>query len=191
VGAPGVYELARGTALADLLTAAGGAHERPRAVLLGGYFGSWVDGSLVDMLRLEDAELAGHGAALGCGVVAVLPASACGPSETARVARYLAGSSARQCGPCEHGLPALAGALEAVVAGRASSGVWEDLRRWLARINGRGACHHPNGAVRLVASALRTFAAEWEEHAAHGPCEACAGAMVLPIPRRSTTAAAA
>jgi NADH:ubiquinone oxidoreductase subunit F (NADH-binding) len=191
VGAPGVYELARGTALADLLTAAGGAHEPPRAVLLGGYFGSWVDGSLVDTLRLEDAELAGHGAALGCGVVAVLPASACGPAETARVARYLAASSARQCGPCEHGLPALAGALESVVTGRASPGVWEDLRRWLARINGRGACHHPNGAVRLVASALRTFAAEWEEHAAHGPCQACAGPMVLPVPRRSATAAAA
>ena len=96
VGAPGVYELSRGTPLADLLGAAGGARATPRAVLLGGYFGSWVDGSLVDTLRLEDAELAGHGAALGCGVVAVLPESACGPAETVRIARYLAGSSARQ-----------------------------------------------------------------------------------------------
>ena len=191
VAAPGVYELARGTAVADLVNAAGGASARPRALLLGGYFGTWVDGSLTETLRLEDAELAGHGAALGCGVLAVLPDSACGPAETARVARFLADSSARQCGPCQFGLPALAGALEAIVAGRAGRSVWEDLRRWLGRVNGSGACHHPNGAVRLVASALRTFAREWEEHASEGPCPACSAPPVLPVPRRSARAVAA
>ena len=190
VDAPGVYELSRGTALADLLQAAGGRRERAQAVLFGGYFGSWVEGSLVDTLRLEDAELAGHGAALGCGVVAVLPESACGPAETVRIARYLAASSARQCGPCEHGLPALATSLESVVSGRAPSSVWEDLRRRLSQINGRGACHHPNGAVRLVASALRTFSREWEDHAAQGPCPACHGPSALNVPRPPARAAA-
>ncbi len=192
VAHPGVYELARGTALAELLEAAGGAPDGVSAILLGGYFGSFSDGSLVDTLRLEDAELAGHGAALGCGMIGVLPQSACGPAESARLARYLADSSARQCGPCKFGLPAMAGALESVVAGRARPGVWEDLRRWLGAVNGRGACHHPNGAVRLVASALRTFAQEWEQHAASGPCHACSAAPVFPVPRRpSATAMAA
>lgn len=180
---PGVYELARGTALADLLDAAGGAPDGVGAVLLGGYFGSWADASLAGTLRLEDAELSGHGATLGSGVVAVLPGSACGPAETARVAPYLARSSAQQCGPCLNGLPALAGALQSVVGGRSGARVWDDVHRWLARVNGRGACHHPNGAVRLIASALRVFEADWEEHAAHGPCAGCAAPAVLPVPQ--------
>ena len=43
VAEPGVYEIGFGTSLRDLLGAAGGATAPVRAVLLGGYFGSWLD----------------------------------------------------------------------------------------------------------------------------------------------------
>jgi NADH:ubiquinone oxidoreductase subunit F (NADH-binding) len=188
---PGVYEIARGTALADLVRAAGGATDELAALLVGGYFGTWVGGSELGDLRLEDAELAAHGAALGSGVVVAFGAAACGPAEVARVARFLASQSARQCGPCEFGLPAIAGALERAVAGRAGPDVWDDLGRWLRQVRGRGACHHPNGAVRFVASALATFSREWEDHVAHGPCEACAHAALLPVATSDLSATAA
>ena len=54
---------------------------------------------------------------LAHGLVVALPQSACGPATTARLVRYLAGRSARQCGPCLNGLPALAGELEALATG--------------------------------------------------------------------------
>jgi NADH:ubiquinone oxidoreductase subunit F (NADH-binding) len=38
------------------------------------------------------------------------------------------------------------------------------LRRFLAEVNGRGGCHHPDGAVRMVASAVSTFGADVQAH---------------------------
>ena len=56
------------------------------------------------------------------------------------------------------------------------------VRRWSGDVAGRGACRHPDGAVRLVASALRTFEADFEDHLRHGPCSACARPSTLPLP---------
>jgi hypothetical protein len=36
--------------------------------------------------------------------------------------------------------------------------------RWSGEIRGRGACQHPDGATRFVASALSVFAEEIEWH---------------------------
>jgi NADH:ubiquinone oxidoreductase subunit F (NADH-binding) len=181
VSVPGVYEISRGTPLASLLEAAGGSLERAQALLAGGYFGAWVARDVLAGLTLEDAALAGYDAALGSGVLVVLPESACGPAETTRAARYLAGQSSGQCGPCHHGLPAIAGALGRLLEGGGWEPAFTDVRRWLSQVHGRGACHHPNGAVRFVASSLRVFAREWREHAADGRCPACRRSPLLPV----------
>jgi NADH:ubiquinone oxidoreductase subunit F (NADH-binding) len=60
----------------------------------------------------------------------------------------LAGASARQCGPCTFGLPAIADQVERLADGRgAGPGL---LRRWLGQIDRRGGCAHPDGVVRLT-----------------------------------------
>ena len=152
---PGVREVAIGTPVGQLLDLAGGASAPLQALLLGGYFGTWVDAAEVLSRPFSSAGLADLGAVPGAGLIAALPAAACGLSETARVVRYLAGESAGQCGPCVFGLPALAGQVERLAEGRgADTGL---LRRWLGQVDGRGGCAHPDGAVRLVRSALRTF----------------------------------
>jgi len=121
--------------------------------------------------------------ALGPGMLAVLPRHACGPAETAAVARYLAGQSAGQCGPCVFGLPDIAGALEAAVAGGPRAGAaLGAVRRWTATLPGSGACRHPDGAARLVASALRVFAADLSAHVAGRPCGAYYGPCYLEVP---------
>ena len=112
VGTRGVYEIALGTPLEDLLMQAGGPTEPLRAVLMGGYFGTWLDASTARGLRLLDADLFPHRASLGARAVVALPEGACGLVETARVAHYLARESAGQCGPCVHGLEAIAGSLD-------------------------------------------------------------------------------
>jgi NADH:ubiquinone oxidoreductase subunit F (NADH-binding) len=175
---PGVLEIGIGTPVGRLLDLPGGASAPPQALLLGGYFGAWVAADLALDRPFSSAGLADLGARPGAGLIAVLPAGACGLAETARVVRYLAGESAGQCGPCRFGLPALAGQTERLADGRgADPGL---LRRWLGQVDGRGGCAHPDGVVRLVRSALRTFGAEMEEHAA-GRCSGVRTG-VLPVP---------
>ena len=61
---------------------------------------------------LAPAPLARAGATSGSGIVVALPTTSCGIAETARIARWMAGESAGQCGPCVFGLPAIADDLE-------------------------------------------------------------------------------
>jgi NADH:ubiquinone oxidoreductase subunit F (NADH-binding) len=164
VADPGVYEMAFGTPLRDLLDAAGGPTETIQAFLIGGYFGNWVRWEDTEWLRLSRQELTGAGLALGSGVLIALGESACGLHESARLARYLADQSAGQCGPCVHGLAALADSFAALAAGTASSGEYRRMLRWAEEIPGRGACHHPNGATRLILNSLRAFGSEIAAH---------------------------
>jgi hypothetical protein len=57
-----------------------------------------------------------------------------------------------------------------------------DVTRWCGLVAGRGACHHPDGSVRLVASALQVFADEQLLHRA-GRCSATDARAFLPVPR--------
>jgi len=178
VARPGVFEIPLGTPISALLLQAGGSTERIAAVLVGGYFGSWLGASSIDT-PLLDAELAQHGASLGARAIVALPEGACGIVETARVARYLATESAGQCGPCVNGLESISGALWELAHARRDGRT--DLRRWVELVRGRGACKHPDGAARFVKSSLECFAAEIDLHL-RGRCSGN-GRAVLPLPR--------
>jgi NADH:ubiquinone oxidoreductase subunit F (NADH-binding) len=171
VAAPGVYELAFGTSMGDLLAAAGRPTEPLQALLVGGYFGTWVDALSAGRLRLAREDLRSVGCSLGSGVLIALGESACGLHESARVAAYLAEQSAGQCGPCVFGLRSIADALGALAAGVAGPRESDRVLRWASEIRGRGACHHPDGAVRFVESALRVFEDDIERHR-RGRCQA-------------------
>ena len=49
------------------------------------------------------------------------------------------------------------------------------VERWTGQLAGRGACRHPDGAVGLLASALRVFGSEFVRHAAGRGCSMTAG----------------
>ncbi len=183
VAAPGVYELAFGTPMTDLLDAAGGATEPLRALLVGGYFGTWVDAAQALRLRLAREDLRSVGCALGSGVLIALGESSCGLHESARVIDYLARQSAGQCGPCVHGLRAIADSVLELADGLAGPRDRDRVLRWTAEIRGRGACHHPDGAARFIESALSVFADELASHQ-RGRCTARpAGLPLGPAPQ--------
>jgi NADH:ubiquinone oxidoreductase subunit F (NADH-binding) len=184
---PGVYEIELGSPLSTLIDAAGGIADQPRALLLGGYAGAWVDGERLRDLALSDEQLAPHGAALGAGVIVLLSTRACGVAELARLTRWLAAQSARQCGPCVFGLDAIASTVEQLTLGAAGRDAQRRLASLGSLVRGRGACSHPDGAARLVTSALSVFAEELDDHARHGPCAGCERPSELPRPRTSAT----
>jgi NADH:ubiquinone oxidoreductase subunit F (NADH-binding) len=179
VSAPGVYEIAHGMELAELFQWVG-AEADVHAVLVGGYFGTWLSGSDVGRVRLAGESLAEFGAALGAGVIVALPRAACPVAETARIADWFEAEGAGQCGPCVNGLAAISDAVRAIAAGAASRDDLDDLDRWTRELRGRGTCQHPDGAVRFVSSALRVFGAEFHDHARNGHCERCSHPPVLP-----------
>ena len=112
VSRPGVYEVGLGMPIRELIDWAGGTAEPVSAYLIGGYFGSWVAAADAERTALLDSRLKPLGASLGARTLFLQPARVCGIVETARLARYLANESAGQCGPCVHGLAAIAGGLE-------------------------------------------------------------------------------
>ena len=184
VRCPGVVEVELGTPVAEILDRAG-VDTPLSSVLVGGYGGAWLDGSQLST-PYAPGPLAAAGATLGVGILVALSASSCGIAETARIARYLAGESAGQCGPCVFGLPAMAHDLEQLWTGRTDQQVLERLAVRAGQITGRGACGHPDGAARLVQSCLRVFAADAHEHRAGHPCSGHTATTVLTLPAAPT-----
>jgi NADH:ubiquinone oxidoreductase subunit F (NADH-binding) len=221
---PGVFEIALGTPMRDVLAlamadsaadgadpfGASGSADEPapssrsavrsaadaqrkpdisgiEAVLAGGYFGSWLSGGRSLDTPASPAGLRAAGASFGAGIFLVLPAGGCGLAETARVVRYMAGQNAGQCGPCLNGLPAMADAFDQVAFGVGLSGrgahgrAVRALHELCELVEGRGACHLPDGVAKLAASALRVFAEDVRRHE-RGPCAGARGRAVFWVP---------
>ena len=133
-------------------------------VLVGGYGGRWLRWDDVAPVPATHDEFARRGASIGAGVLLPLRADECGLGRTAHIARWLADAGARQCGPCLFGLPSVAAIVEELADGSARRRNVRQLRAQLAQISGRGACHHPDGATAMIASALTAFAADVDAH---------------------------
>ena len=143
-------------------------------VLLGGYGGTWLGPT--DLSTPLSAEaLTPLGSSVGAGVVVVSPCrrlrthpeTASGgqldggserrPMRAVRLTAWLTwlgsrdrlrSSSPRRPGPPSSSSPSFL----------------------VDQVDGRGACRHPDGAARFVASALRVFAADVDHHVSAGPC---------------------
>lgn len=182
VADPGVYEVGYGPTVHEILELARPARDA-QAVLVGGYFGTWLPTTEAATLEYSAAGLAEAGASAGAGVLAVLPRQACGLAETARVLEYLAAHSARQCGPCLFGLPVTASDFAQLAFGHCDPESWERVERRIELLAGRGACKHPDGAAHLAASALSAFAPDVRRHLESGPCPAALNTpALLPTP---------
>ncbi|MGA0979757.1 MAG: NADH-ubiquinone oxidoreductase-F iron-sulfur binding region domain-containing protein [Candidatus Nanopelagicales bacterium] len=146
-----VLESEAGMSFAEAISAAGAPS--PQAVLLGGMGGTWVRWSDLADLPIDPWELRAHGLSLGAGIVHLLPHGRDGLAESAAILDRVAAESARQCGPCIFGLPALADAVRRTARGRDGG----ETLRISGLLAGRGACRHPDGAARMAMSAQEVF----------------------------------
>lgn len=139
------------------------------AVLLGGFQGRWIPADqLTTPIGSKDAPAA-------AGIIYPLTPAECPIDTTAAIASYLADQSARQCGPCTNGLPALANTLTHLTSTTAPFAPTEQTRTTLNQLAhllpGRGICKHPDATVRFITNTLTTYHHEITAHT-HGTCTA-------------------
>jgi NADH:ubiquinone oxidoreductase subunit F (NADH-binding) len=156
-----VLEVAGGMPLRAVLGAGGVDPDGLRAVLVGGYGGAWVPRSALDVPFDADG-LRPWAATPGAGILLALGTATCPLRATAEIASGLAGASAGRCGPCVNGLPRIADVVGALAGapwtgGRADPRLGDEVLRVAALVDGRGACHHPDGVAKLVRSAMAVF----------------------------------
>jgi NADH:ubiquinone oxidoreductase subunit F (NADH-binding)/ferredoxin len=150
-------------------------------VLVGGYHGMWLSADHAYVVPVSRAGLEAVGGTLGAGIVLPLGDGTCPLGEVSRIASYLAGESAGQCGPCKLGLPRIARALAAIVDGSGGIEALDVARRSASAVSGRGACAHPDGTTRFVLSALDVFTEDLAAHVFHSSCGRPVRG-VLPLP---------
>jgi NADH:ubiquinone oxidoreductase subunit F (NADH-binding) len=149
----GVIEVPTGALLTGLIGRCGATDPRTvRAVLVGGYHGSWIPARAFGGTRLSRTALKSFGASPGAGIIHALAANECGLARTADIATYLADQRARQCGPCRNGLPRLAELLDDLAYRRVDDALLKEVRRVVGLVDGRGSCRHPDGTARLSAA---------------------------------------
>lgn len=163
VPADAVLEVPGGATVREILQAGGVDAASTAAVLVGGFHGAWVPTGGFDR-PMTAAGLARYGGRPGAGVLLAVAKGRCGLAAAAPIARYLADSSAQQCGPCMFGLPAMAAVLERIAAGERTPWLASEAERLAGLVTGRGACRHPDGAAGFVRSTLSVFHDEVHAH---------------------------
>lgn len=177
VGGSTVVEVPTGTPLRNVLQQCD--QDAGQGVLMGGYHGAWLSAAAAETALVSRAGFTAVGATLGAGIVLPLTHGTCPLGETIRIATYMAGQSAGQCGPCRLGLPDVVRALNEL---RDGAGGPDGVRRACAIGRGRGACSHPDGTARFVLSALEAFPADINAHMSAGGCgQPTFGVLPLPI----------
>ena len=164
-----VVEVARSTTIEQVLIQLGWK-VAPQAVLLGGYAGIWARWDDVAALEVDEKSMKAAKLTLGAGVMVPLADDACGVRVTSELVTYLASMSARQCGPCLFGMPALAEHWTKLADEDGDRRTIDRLRADIAAVEGRGGCRHPDGATRLSNSALETFSDHLGAHVSGMRC---------------------
>ena len=170
VAKPAVIEVPTGTAVADLIAAAGGVTGPISGIRTGGYGGTWAGPGLLEATWDPDG-LRAQGLAVGSGILWPMASHRCGIVESAITFNYLAGESAGQCGVCTFGLSATAQDMVALANRQLDPAGAQRLHDRLRSIPRRGGCALPDGAVRMAQTALQVFATEEQAHL-QGHCTA-------------------
>lgn len=132
--------------------------QEPGFVLLGGFGGEWIAWHRIADASPDPHLMREHGLAFGTGIVSVVPTGRDGLEWSAEILRWMAAESAGQCGPCIFGLPALAEQYAEVARlRRVDPQSRAEVEEAMVLVERRGACRHPDGAIRMARSALDAF----------------------------------
>jgi NADH-quinone oxidoreductase subunit F len=129
VAQPGVYEVAFGTTLGDIVTTAGGATSAIKGIHVGGPTGGILNATRTTV-RLDYEDLKTAGTHLGSAQVRVIPQGTCIVNEAAKLFAYLSQETCAICVPCRVGTKRVGGILEGIYSGLGR----EDDLPWLSEL---------------------------------------------------------
>ncbi|WP_408841230.1 NADH-quinone oxidoreductase subunit NuoF [Acidocella sp.] len=164
---PGTWELPMGTPLREILEEhAGGMQDgyELRAVLPGGASTGFIMAADLDV-PMNYAAVEKCGSRLGTGAAIVLDQRTCPVGMLRNLEHFFAQESCGWCTPCRDGLPWVERLLAGIEAGQ---GAEEDLAILEEHVGllgpGRTFCAHAPGAMAPLATGLKYFRADFEQH---------------------------
>jgi NADP-reducing hydrogenase subunit HndC len=172
VNRPGVYEVAFGTTLRDLIEKHGGGVPGGRAVKgvqTGGPGGGIVPASLLDS-PLDYERLSEAGSAMGSGGIIVLDDTTCMAELARHFAAFSVEESCGKCTPCREGTRRMLDRLDAICAGRGRAGDLETLERLGRVMASASLCGLGQAAPGPLFSILRHFRTEIDAHVLRREC---------------------
>ena len=162
---PGVYELAMGTSLRELIFTHGGGllSGKPlKAVFTGGPSNTLLTPADLDV-ALDFDSLRERGGALGTGAMIVVSEGTGIVKRVAEYVRFFAHSSCGQCPSCKTGTATLSRLLDRIDTGVGTGADLATLQNLCAVLPGSGRCHLLDGAVTLLDSSFRHFQREYTQ----------------------------
>ena len=173
VTAPGVYEIAMGTSVRELLERAGGVlgGQRLKAFAPSGPSSGYLPPSLIDT-PLDFPHLAAVGSMLGSGAVVICAEGTCMLDMALNAVRFYRNESCGKCVPCRVGTVKLTDILSGIAAGRGRRedlDLIADLSHAMAETS---ICGLGQIAPAPIRSVIRHFPEEIEAHIVDRQCPA-------------------
>jgi len=171
---PGLWELPIGTTIREIIDVhAGGMQDgyKLRGLLPGGASTDFLVEQHFD-LALEHGTIQAAGSRMGTGTMILMDDSICPVDMCRNLEHFFAQESCGFCTPCREGLPWVEQLLTDIEEGRGLPGDLELLERNAQFIGGvtNTFCLHAPGAIEPLASALKYFREDFEEHIETGEC---------------------
>ncbi len=180
VRSPGVYEVALGATLAEILDAAGGVIGELKGIHVGGPTGGILSATRRGT-RLDFDELRAAGTHMGSGQIRAIAEGTCIVAEAAKLFAYLAKETCGICVPCRVGTARVQGILESV---QSQLGRDEDTK-WLGELGDHMEQFSLCGFGITAPSILRTTMYEFaEDYRAHIEDHRCPTGSCKPVRAR-------
>ena len=159
---PGAYEFPMGTALHDLLDAAGGVKGKLKAVVVGGLSTPLLTAAEAEGMTLDFGSCRDRGTGLGSGGIIVMNRSTSIPQVALRTIRFYAHESCGQCTPCREGTRYCALLLGRICAGEGSTADIDRLLSLCATVKGATLCPMGEAFAAPIAAMVSRFRGEFE-----------------------------
>jgi NADH:ubiquinone oxidoreductase subunit F (NADH-binding) len=166
---PGVYEVALGSQIGEILSEAGGAKGKLKGIHVGGPTGGILAPSRTDT-RFDFDDLRVAGTHMGSAQVRAIPAGTCIVNEAATLFSYLAKESCAICVPCRVGTKRVQAILESTYSGlgRDTDLAWlDELGTHMERFS---LCGFGITAPSILRTTMREFADDYRIHIQEKRC---------------------
>jgi NADH:ubiquinone oxidoreductase subunit F (NADH-binding) len=163
VNRPGVYEIALGSQLGEVLAEAGGATGKLKGIHVGGPTGGILAAARIDT-RFDFDDLRVAGTHMGSAQVRAIPAGTCIVNEAASLFEYLSKESCAICVPCRVGTKRVQAILESTYSGlgRDTDLAWlDELGTHMERFS---LCGFGITAPSILRTTMREFADDYKIH---------------------------